>query len=487
MFSVTTLYYIYRDFKRRFWHLGSKKVSAMEHGVYGSAEDNAPLLPKSQTGDQQRRGQSSSLMKIFFVCLLASVITTAVAVLVVVFASPNRSQTVDSKVLTSTLPPVDVKYKYLNHMDKSKLFKLEGGNVQWARYRSNPDHYDSREEQEFGDSINSQQAQVTGSTLLMKPNGCRVPHWHFNANEHGYLVKGSAWIGILDSAPFVVTSYNVTAGQVIFLPRSTLHWLKCVGNEDCLFVLFFTTHEELITMEVDNVFYSTPQDIAARSLKPKGGIDFIKSFKKPSKEQGVNLPPNLAELVRKANYVQSVDSNVWRYFYDLKASKQYKYPGGVMQWARYSKKTQSLSVNEQIFSQSLHDHEDTLTIATMQIVSNGMRQPHYHFNANEMGYVVRGCGKVGVISKSKIVTNFDINIGDVFFFPHGAQHYIKSTCDEDLFLVIAYSTGNELQTLDMDIYFQSTADFILAQLFRKHQDEFQKIPTFKVPQDINLP
>lgn len=56
------------------------------------------------------------------------------------------------------------------------------------------------------------------------------------------------------------------------------------------------------------------------SFQPKGGIDFIKSFKKPSEEQGVNLPPNLAELVRKASYVQSVDSNVWRYFYDLKGT-----------------------------------------------------------------------------------------------------------------------------------------------------------------------
>ncbi|XP_041109981.1 uncharacterized protein LOC121317951 [Polyodon spathula] len=462
----------------------------MEHRSYGSNEGNAPLLPKSQTGEQgsgsERRVQSCSLTKVFFVCLLASVITTALGVIVVVFTSPNRSETTDSKVLSNTLPPVDVKYKYLNHMDKSKLFQLEGGNVQWARYLKNPDRYSSREEQEFGDSINTEEAKMTASTLLMKPNGCRVPHWHFNANEHGYLVKGSAWIGILDAAPFAVTSFNVTAGQVIFLPRSTLHWLKCVGNEDCLFVLFFTTHEELITLEVNDVFHSTPKDIAARSLKPKGGIDFIKSFK-PNGVQNVNLPPNLAQLVKKASYVQSVDSNVWRYFYDLKGSKQYKYPGGVMQWARYTTNLQNLSANEKIFGQSLHSHEDTLTIATMQILSNGMRQPHYHFNANEMGYVIRGCGKIGVISKSSIVTNFDINVGDVFFFPHGAQHYIKSTCDEDLFLVIAYSTGNELQTMSMDIYFQSTADFILAQLFRKPQEEFEKIPTFKIPQDINMP
>lgn len=45
----------------------------------------------------------------------------------------------------------------------------------------------------------------------------------------------------------------------------------------------------------------------------------------------------------------------------------------------------------------------------------------------------------------------------------------------------------QLQTLDMDDYFQATADHILAQLFFKKQNEFKKIPTFKEDQAINLP
>lgn len=65
----------------------------------------------------------------------------------------------------------------------------------------------------------------------------------------------------------VVTTYNVTAGQVIFFPKNTLHWIKNVGEEDCFFLLFFSTHDELQTLDVDDVFFSTPEDIASRSLK----------------------------------------------------------------------------------------------------------------------------------------------------------------------------------------------------------------------------
>ena len=53
-------------------------------------------------------------------------------------------------------------------------------------------------------------------------------------------------------------------------------------------------------------------------FQPEGGINFIRTFQKQKEDQGFNLPPNLAELVINANYSQSPDSFMWRYFYDLK-------------------------------------------------------------------------------------------------------------------------------------------------------------------------
>ncbi|NXO03181.1 LEGB2 protein, partial [Rhinopomastus cyanomelas] len=242
-----------------------------------------------------------------------------------------------------------------------------------------------------------------------------------------------------------------------------------------VFLLFFTTHEELQTLDVDDAFFSTPEDIAARALKPEGGVKFIRTFKRQEEDQAVNLPPNLNELVQNATYVQSADSQVWKYFYNLKGSREFPFPGGVFQWARYRINGTGLNETEKIFSESLNKHENTLTLATLRITSNSLGQPHFHFNANEMGYVISGCGQVGVIL-SGATASFDIGIGDVIFFPVGTQHYIKSACEEDLLLILAYSTGNQLETLRMNQYFHSTADHILAQLFHKKQADFQKFP-----------
>ncbi|XP_063772582.1 uncharacterized protein LOC134909328 [Pseudophryne corroboree] len=445
----------------------------------------------------QDKKRSSSLMKIFMVCFLACLITTAVGVLILSLVYLGHFSEKDSGQAmspgTDSEPPQDSssqktasRYSFMSHLSKSKVFQFEGGAIQWARFRNQANDYSSDNEMQFGTSINRHQSKMSVGTLRIVSKGLRAPHWHFNANEHGYLVQGKAWIGIVDDGANTVTTYNVTAGQVIFLPKNTLHWVKNVGDEDCLFLLFFTTHEELKTLDVDDAFYLTPEDIAARSLKPVGGVNFIRSFEKPKEDQAINLPENLVELIQNAAYVQSNDSDVWKYFYDLEGSRQFIFPGGIIQWARHRTNGVGLNANERIYSESVNSHSDTLTLGTLRITSNGLRQPHFHFNAHEMGYVISGCGQIGIIGE-KPVEDFTVGIGDVFFFPIGTQHYIKSVCDEDLLMILAFSTGNQLETLDMDDYFHATSDHILAQLFRKKQQEFKKIPKFQVDQAVNLP
>ncbi|KAM5305013.1 oxalate decarboxylase OxdC-like [Glossophaga mutica] len=457
--------------------------------MHEEATQNVSYVGKTNILSRVEKQRQWSLLRVFLVCLLACTVTTAVGVLVlsVVYINNLQPRAEPGPQMTVPIPQraVDPKFQFLNHLPNSKVFEFPGGAIQWARYRNNIKDYLSVEEEAFGSSLNTQRSQLTLGTLRIKSNGLRAPHWHFNANEHGYLAQGTAWIGVVDDG-HVVATYNVTAGQVIFFPKNTLHWIKNVGHEDCFFLLFFSTHDELQTLDVDDVFFSTPEDIASRSLKPEGGINFIRTFQKQKEDQAVNLPPNLAELVMNASYAQSPDSLVWRYFYDLKGSKEYRFPGGVIQLAQYWKNDSGLSNNEKIFSKFLNQHQNALTLSTLRIYNNGLRQPHFHFNANEMGYVISGCAKVGIINTQGAL-EFDIHAGDVIFFPVGTQHYVKSACDEDLLFILAFSTGDQLQTLDMDDYIQATADHILAQLFFKKQSEFKKIPQFEEDQAINLP
>ncbi|TKC35240.1 hypothetical protein EI555_008476, partial [Monodon monoceros] len=330
-----------------------------------------------------------SLMSIFLVCLLACTITTASGVLILSLVYVNNSQPHSepgAQPLQTAIPMVqkgvDPKFRFLNHLPKSNVFEFPGGAIQWAWYRNNAEEYLSIEEDAFGSSLNSQSSQMTLGTLRIKSYGLRT------------RLSCTAWIGAVDGA--VVTTYSVTAGQVNFFPKNTVHWIENVGS-----------------------------------------------------------------------------------------SKEYQFPGGIIQLAQYWKNRSELNNNEKNFSEFPNRHKNALTLSTLKIYNNGLRQPHFHFNANEMGYVISGCAKVGIIN-AQCTIEFSVHIGDVIFFPTGTQHYVKSTCDKELLLVLAFSTGDQLQTLDMDDYLQATADHILAQLFFK-QSEFKKIPKFKEDQAINLP
>lgn len=67
------------------------------------------------------------------------------------------------------------------------MYNFPGGEIQWARFRNDVNEYENDEEMEFGKSINNHRSSMTFGTLRIKSKGLRVPHWHFNANEHGYL------------------------------------------------------------------------------------------------------------------------------------------------------------------------------------------------------------------------------------------------------------------------------------------------------------
>ncbi|XP_069735819.1 oxalate decarboxylase OxdD-like isoform X1 [Phaenicophaeus curvirostris] len=373
---------------------------------------------------------SWSLLKVFLVCLLAGLLSTALGVLglslVYGGSGPTSRRGMD---LPKELPPspgpeeksLEAKFQFLNHLKSSK--ELQGP---------------------------FQELQV-----LLVP-------------------QGSAWVGVI-SADAEVATFNVSAGQVVFFPRNSVHWIKNVGPQDCLFLLFFSTHEELETLELDEVFFSTPEDVVARALKSRGGVNFIRTFKKPREAQALNLPANLEELLHNVTYGQTPAHLVWRFFYDLRGSATFPFPGGSFQWARYRRDPSGLSALEKIFSQSLNQHEDTLTLAALRLSTNSLGHPHFHPNANELGYVVSGCGQAGLVVPQG-ASDFNVDVGDVVFFPEGTQHFLKSTCQEDLLLLLAYSTGQQLETLRLRDYFKGTADHVLAQLFHKDQRDFQKIP-----------
>ena len=84
----------------------------------------------------------------------------------------------------------------------------------------------------------------------------------------------------------------------------------------------------------------------------------------------------------------------------------------------------------------------TVTGALMRIKPGGMRELHWHPNADEWQYYISGRARMSVFGSHGRVRIEEFNAGDVGYVPQGYGHYIENAGNEDLELLIALNNGN---------------------------------------------
>ena len=68
----------------------------------------------------------------------------------------------------------------------------------------------------------------------------------------------------------------------------------------------------------------------------------------------------------------------------------------------------------------------------MEIDPDGMRELHWHPNADEWQYYLGGQGRMTVFASSGVARTFDYRAGDVGAVPFAMGHYIENTGAEPL-------------------------------------------------------
>ncbi|KAM5191918.1 dynactin-associated protein [Mantella aurantiaca] len=415
--------------------------------------------------------------KTFLACALMCAIATAIGVLATVFALRNQWPTNSTNGNTEspsslTTPPITtpsndqkICLEYLYSLWKVKIETFEGGGIRCARYRESLSNYSSLEERLFGTSIHKHQSGISFCVLYLRPGGLRVPHWNLQAHVHGFVIQGTVWVGIISNdGESAAVTFNVTCGQVFFVPRLSLHWIKNIGNTRAIVALYFSTHEEYFTTELDVLLSEIDEDILVRALMPLYGMDFIQALKRNS-SQVITLGSIHGV------YPQSPSNIVSKYFLDLEGERKSMYNNVIMTWAQFYGNTTGLTQNTIIYGSSIFSHQSTLSLGVVTIKPLGLLGPYYNLNAHEMAYVLQGCGKVAITSRE-----CDVVAGDVIYFPIGLPHYLKNTCGGDFIIIRAFSIPGKVETLFMD-YFYTIPVNILSNLF--HQPENIFIPAIR--------
>jgi oxalate decarboxylase len=84
----------------------------------------------------------------------------------------------------------------------------------------------------------------------------------------------------------------------------------------------------------------------------------------------------------------------------------------------------------------------TITGALMRIKPGGMRELHWHPNADEWQYYIGGRARMSVFGSNGRVRTEEFNAGDVGYVPQGYGHYIENAGSADLELLIVLNNGS---------------------------------------------
>jgi oxalate decarboxylase len=79
---------------------------------------------------------------------------------------------------------------------------------------------------------------LTLYSLDLEEKGVREPHWHPNAHELNFLIEGRAKITLL-SPNGNVDSFEMSEGDMSFLPKGYFHYIESIAGSKARFAIFF--------------------------------------------------------------------------------------------------------------------------------------------------------------------------------------------------------------------------------------------------------
>jgi oxalate decarboxylase len=251
--------------------------------------------------------------------------------------------------------------------------------------------------------------ELAGVNMRLKPGGVREMHWHKEA-EWAYMLAGRACITAIDAdgRGFVDV---VGEGDLWNFPAGIPHAIQGL-EEGCEFLLVFDDGDfsENETFLITDWFKHTPVEVLAKNFGlPESAfaglpVDIEHEryiFPAPI---DTDAPPSPAGAVPRT------------FSHRLLAQEPVRGAGGCAR----------------IVDSSNFPAASTIAAALVEVEPGGMRELHWHPNADEWQYYISGRGRMTVFASGEKARTFDYQAGDVGYVPFAMGHYVENTGNEPL-------------------------------------------------------
>jgi oxalate decarboxylase len=255
---------------------------------------------------------------------------------------------------------------------------------------------------------------IAGVDMRLTAGGVRELHWH-TAAEWAFMLYGNARITAidLDGKGFVS---DVTEGDLWYFPTGIPHSIQGLNPDGAEFLLVFDdgNFSEYETVLLTDWMAHTPHDVLAKNF----GVSERAMEKMPRREKFIfqaAVPGPLAADQKAAAGSLGATSLDF-------AFRTAQHP--------ISKRTKGGEVR--IIDSSKFKVSTTIAAALVTVHPGGIRELHWHPNADEWQYYVAGAGRMTVFATGGRARTMDFQAGDVGYVQETLPHYVQNTGDTDL-------------------------------------------------------
>lgn len=258
--------------------------------------------------------------------------------------------------------------------------------------------------------------------LVLQPNGIREPHWHANADELGYCLKGQVLINLYHTYDTKAT-FLVQPGEVFLIPSGALHHIENVGEGSAELILCFS-HEDTEDFNLSSTLGAFSDAVLGNTWDVKA--ETFQPLKRSLTSSFATLRNGPAAIPENARY------NI-PYRYNIEAAQPLlTNEGGSARMAREN-------IWPIVKRQALY---------SLKLTGQGMREPHWHPETAELGYVEQGRGRMSILNPAGKVDTYIMEAGDIYFIPKAYPHHIENLQNDMLHLLIFFD-----QSMPRDIGF----------------------------------
>jgi len=253
---------------------------------------------------------------------------------------------------------------------------------------------------------------ISLARLSLQKGTIQEPLWHPNAHKVGYCLEGSLLVTLLGQG--VRETFTVEAGDIFFVPKGYFHLLANRSDQLTSIVFALSNHQpdQLSLVE------------AIRSLSPSA---FSATFHTPPQLFDALTASTQESLITSCGTKAIPAAQTSRFKFGVdRSSSVVQVEGGYL---RAATKT-NLPV--------LQD----LGILTFGLNEKGIVEPHWHTNAGELIYIVKGKTRISILSPHGEHTVAEVDAGGGAFAPASHFHSIENIGPEPVEVIAFFSAAD---------------------------------------------